>query len=80
MNVLNQCEYSQSVGEKWVCAIKPNPNLYLLLTRIHVVATILSTKFQSQPCLTICYTIHQRLEGPSWYEMAESVCTRSVLV
>ena len=46
----------------------------------HIVMTILEPTYQSQPCLTIHYNNVERLDGLSWYEMAESVCTHSILV
>ena len=44
------------------------------------VVMVVEDEFQSQPCLTICYTVHERLDVSSWYEMAESVCTHSILM
>ena len=43
-------------------------------------ASILEPIDQSQPCLTIHYTYNERLDGLSWYEMAESGCTHPILV
>ena len=77
VNGLNQSEHTQSGCEKWVWA---KPNLYPLMTRKQVVVTILEPIHQSQPCITIHHTYNERLDGSSWYEMAESVCTRSNLV
>ena len=50
------------------------------MTQKKFVSTIFQTKFQSQPRLIIHHTINERLEGSSWYEMAESFCNHSSLV
>ena len=72
VNCLNQPEDTQSGCEKWVWT---KPNLYPLITWKWVVVTILEPVYQSQLYLTIHYTYNERLEGLSWYEMAESVCS-----
>ena len=42
--------------------------------------TVSAPIYQSQPCLTFHHTNEKRLEGMRCCEMAESVCTRSILV
>ena len=78
VNCLNQSVHTQSGSEKWVWGAKPN--LYPRATRKQVVVAILEPIHHSQPCLTIHYTYNERLDGLSWYEMAESVCTHSILM
>ena len=46
----------------------------------YVVVTIIQPIYQSQLCQTIHYTWNKRLEGLSWYEMARSVRTHTILV
>ena len=77
MNPLNQSKGTQSWCERWnsgQAIFNPNHDLK------HVVVTILEPICQSQPSPTIHYTYEERLEGLRWCEMAESVCTRSMLV
>ena len=81
---LRCCELPESVSTHsiWVqkVGVWAMPNLYPLATRKQVVVAILEPIYQSEPCITIHYTYNERLDGLSWYEMAEWVCTRSNLV
>ena len=44
------------------------------------VVMVIHDEPKSEPCLTIHYTYNERLDGLSWYEMADSVCTHSNLM
>ena len=77
VNCLNQSVHTQCGCKKWVWAkSKFNPFRAEKL----VVVTISALIHQSEPCVTIHHTYEERLEGLSWYKMAESGCTHSILV
>ena len=60
--------------------MKAQPTLTPSVTEKHTAVTILEHIYQSQCSQTIHYTYDKRLEGLRCCEIAESVCTHSILV
>ena len=75
VNCLNQSVYTQfgcerAYGPSQICTNSWPENSFAV--------NISEPIHQSEPCITIHHTYNERLEGSSWYEMAEPACTHSI--